>query len=134
MSEPSRGGFLQRAALAATVVAAVASVGLLLYAGRRSPQHVVLFLMAAWVLSPSVALALLSLVSKRWPASRQRALHSVMLLVSVASLTTYGVALLRPFTSKPPAFVFVAVPPASLVLAAILLATAWLLSRQLGHE
>jgi ACR3 family arsenite efflux pump ArsB len=122
-------GFLQPAALVATVVAAAGSVGLLLHAGRRSPQHFVVFLMAAWVLSPFVALALLSLVIKRWPAFGQRAIHGVMLLVSVASLTAYSVAVLRPLTSKPPAFVFVLVPPVSLVLAVAILSTAWWLSR-----
>src|SRR5262245_11576901 len=121
---------LQLGAVATTAAAAVGSVGALLYAGRRSPQHVVLFLMAAWVVSPYVALAFLSLASKRWPAFRRTTLHSVMLLVSVASLTIYCVALVRPFASKPPAFVFVLVPPTSLVLAAIVLATVWSLSRR----
>ena len=120
---------MQPAALVASVVAAAGSVALLLYAGRRSPQHFVVFLMAAWVLSPFVALALLSLVVKRWPAFPQRVLHGVMLLVSVASLTAYDVAVLRPLTSKPPAFVFVLWPPVSMALAVIILSTARWLSR-----
>jgi len=120
----------QLGAMSTTAVAALGSVGSVLYAGRNSPQHVVLFLMAAWVISPYVALVALNLVSKRWAAFPQRALHGAMLLISVASLIAYGLALVRPLASKPPAFVFVIVPPASLVLAAIILAIAWWLSRQ----
>jgi hypothetical protein len=90
--------------------------------------------MAAWVLLPFVAFAHLNRVSKRWPATRRSALHGAMLLVSMASLTAYSVAVLRPLTSKPPAFLFVLVPPVSLALAAIILAIARLLSRQVGDE
>src|SRR5262245_24208254 len=124
-----RPGLLQRVALPVTVVAAVGSVAFQLYAGRHSPQHLVPFLIAGWVLSPFVALALLSLLGKRWAAVPQGALHATMLLVSVGSLGIYSMAVLRPLVSKPPAFVFVAVPPASLVLAAIVLIAAWLVSR-----
>jgi hypothetical protein len=57
-----------------------------------------------------------------------------MLLVGVASLAIYSLAVLRPLVSKPPAFVFVAVPPVSLLVSAIILGTAWLRSRRPPHR
>src|SRR5262245_9454306 len=102
------------------------SVFLQLYAGRHSPQHLVLFLIAGWILCPFVALALLSLLTKRWASFPQKTVQTVMLLVNIGSLAIYSVAVVQPLASKPPAFVFVTVPPASLVLAAIILITAWL--------
>ena len=131
-SQPTAGGprLLQQVALSAAVAGAVGSVALQLYAGRHSPQHLVLLLIAGWILSPFVALAVLHLVSKRWPVTIQRVLHFVMLFVSAISLAIYSLAIARPIASKPAAFVFVAVPPASLLLAAITLATALLISRR----
>jgi len=102
--------------------------------GRRSPQRLVLLLIAGWVLSPFAVLVFLNLLAKRWSALTQKALHCVMLFVSVASLANYSIAVVRPLASKPPAFLFVAVPPVSLLLAAITLATAWLMSRRLGQQ
>ena len=128
-----RSGLLHLVALVTTVAAAVASVALQLYVGRRSPQHLVLLLIAGWILSPFVALVLLNLLAKRWPTFPQRALQCVMLLVSLASFAIYSIAVVRPLASKPPAFLFVAVPPGSLLVAAITLATAWLISRRRGH-
>jgi hypothetical protein len=129
-----RSGLLQVVALVATGAGAVGSVAVQLYAGRRSPQHLVLLLIAGWVLSPFAILVFLHFLSKRWPALTQRALHCVMLFVSVASLGIYSIAIVRPLASKPPAFLFVAVPPCSLLLAAITLAIASLISRRLGHQ
>jgi Na+-translocating ferredoxin:NAD+ oxidoreductase RnfE subunit len=56
-----------------------------------------------------------------------------MVLVSVVSLAIYAIAVVRPLASKPPAFVFVAVPPGSFILVAIILATAWLIARKLAQ-
>jgi hypothetical protein len=114
----------------AAVSAAAGSVALQLYAGRRSPEHLVVICIAAWVLAPFVALVRLNSLSKQWHAFPRRALHGVMLLVSVASLAVYGTAVVRPLASKPPAFVFVAVPPVSLIFAAVALATSWLIGRK----
>jgi len=127
-------GLLELVAVITALSAAAGSVALQLYAGRRSPQHLVLLLIATWVLSPFVALVLLNSLSKHWQAFPRRAHHCVMLLVSVVSLAIYGTAVVRPLASKPPAFVFVAVPPGSLILAAVTLATSWLIARKLHND
>lgn len=112
------------------MAAAVGSVALQLYAGRHSPERLVLLLIAGWVLAPFLVLLFMNLLAKRSTPVTRKALHYVMLVVSAASLTVYAIAVVRPLASKPPAFLFVAVPPASLGLAAITWATTWLAFRQ----
>jgi hypothetical protein len=123
-------GFLGSAAALVTFVAALGSVALQLYAGRHSPQHLVLVLIAGWVLSPFVILALLHRQARRWPAATRTTLFCLMLAVSLGSLAIYGAAVARPLASRPPAFLFVAVPPASLLLAVAMLAAVWLIERK----
>lgn len=123
-------GFLGSAAALFTFVAALGSVALQLYAGRHSPQHLVLVLIAGWVLSPFVILAFLYLQARRWPTATRTTLFCLMLAVSLGSLAIYGVAVARPLASRPPAFLFVAVPPASLLLALAVLAAVWLIERK----
>ena len=124
-----RPGPLQIVAAGVTVLSAVGSVALQLYAGRRSPHHLVIALIAGWVSAPFVAFLLLNRLAGRWPRFPRRALHSAMLVLSPASLVIYILAVVRPPASRP-AFPFVAVPPASLLLTAIILALAWLSSRK----
>ena len=122
-------GLLQAVAPVATLLCAVGSVTLQLYAGRRSPQHLVMFLIAGWVIAPFVALLVLNLLAARWRTFPRKALHAAMVLVSIASLAVYILAVVRPPASKP-AFPFVATPPASLMLTAIVLTLAWLSTRK----
>jgi cell shape-determining protein MreD len=74
------------------------------------------------VLVPFAAVFLVDAVSTRWSAASQSALHAVMVLLALASLVVYGAELVRPHT--PPAFTFVVVPPASLLLMAFVFAAA----------
>jgi len=122
------------AARAVTAMGAVASVALQLYAGRQSPERLVVWLVAGWVLAPFVVLMLLSVRAARWPSATQRALHYVMALTGVISPSIYALALVRPVASRPPAFLFVAVPPTSLLVAALVLLATWLLSRMGGRR
>jgi hypothetical protein len=82
-----------------------------------------------WVLSPFLALAWADRVSKRWSVPTRATLHSVMLVITLASLAIYAYDALRPRTAQP-AFVFVVVPPASWLLAAIVVAMAALITKR----
>ena len=126
---PERGflGLLRAAALIAVLAGAAGSLGLMLHAGRRNDSRILLVLFTIWVLSPFVALVLADVVSKRWSVLTRATLHSVMLVLTLASLAIYGDVALGPPRAKT-AFVFVVVPPASWLLIAIAVPIAALIS------
>jgi len=126
---PERGflGLLRAAALIAVLAGAAGSLGLMLHAGRRNDSRILLVLFTIWVLSPFVALVLAHVVSKRWSVLTRATLHSVMLVLTLASLAIYGDVALGPPRAKT-AFVFVVVPPASWLLIAIAVPIAALIS------
>ena len=110
------------AALLAIVVGAVGSIGFL----RRAQQHPPPLIVAGfvvWVLAPFVMLAIANLASKRWPPTVGITLTIVTLFVTVASLLVYRDDNISHRASKP-AFVYVAVPPASVILSGLALAIA----------
>ena len=127
-------GLLRSVASIVTLVAALGSVALQVYAGRHSPQTLVLILIAGWVLSPFVVLGILHLRASRWSPVPETTLYCLMLLVALGSLAVYSVAAMRPLASKPPAFLFVALPPATLLLATVVLAAAWIAGRKSAHR
>jgi hypothetical protein len=100
---------------------ALGSLACTLRAGRNAPR-LLLIAIAIWVLVPFVVVFLVDAVSRRWSATSQSALHALMVLLAVLSLAVYGAELVRPHT--PPAFMFVLVPPASLLLMACVFAAA----------
>jgi hypothetical protein len=112
----------------ATVVAAIGSVALLLYIGRRNKSIVLMVLFSIWVLAPFVGSLLLNaLIAKRGAAPRT-ALQVAMLILAVASLALYGDTVLRPPVSQP-VFRFVLLPVVSCVLIIVVVATAVFVSR-----
>lgn len=111
------------------LVGAVGSVGLLLYAGRSSPQRLVIALIAIWVLSPFVVLAWANLISKNWSGPARAALRWLTLIVPLGSLAIYGYDALRPPRAKPAAL-FVAVPPVSWLLIAVVISIAAISARR----
>ena len=128
--ERPEGGFLGRlraAALIAVVAGAVGSVGLMLRVGYHNPSRILLLLMTTWVLSPFMALVLADVVSKRWSVLTRTTLHGVMLVLTLGSLAIYVDDALSPPKAQA-AFVFVAVPPASWLLIAIIVPTAAFIS------
>jgi hypothetical protein len=133
MSIDARGGgflaLLRVAALIAVLAGALGSVGLMLRAGH--PPLFLRVLFAIWVLSPFAVLVFAHSVSKRWSVFTRAALYGVMLAVTLGSLAIYGVVALGPPRPKP-AFVFVLVPPASWLLAAIIIPIAALISDRLS--
>ncbi len=75
---------------------AVGAVALTLYAGRSSPQRLVMVLMAGWVFAPFFGYAVASRFSSRWSAATQSALDITILLVAVAALAIYARDALQP--------------------------------------
>jgi hypothetical protein len=122
-------GLLRTAALIALGAGAAGSVGFMLYAGQRvGAPRLLLGLFTLWVVCPFVVLAVGYVVSKRWSVLTRATLYSVTPVVTVASLTMYGaVAFGDP---RPKTAVFVIVGPASLLLTAIVVATAAFLSKR----
>jgi hypothetical protein len=123
---------LRAAALTAVVAGALGSVALMFWVGHRNPSRVLLFLFLVWVLAPFVALLLADMVSKRWSVITRLTLYSVMLISTLGSLALYGDVVLRP--RPQPAFRFLMVPPASLMIMMIVVATAALISRRMSSR
>jgi galactitol-specific phosphotransferase system IIC component len=123
---------LRTVALAAVLIGAVGSVGLMLRAGHRNESGLLLAVFTIWVLSPFMALALADVVSKRWSAPARTTVYGVMLTVTLGSLAVYGVDALVSL-NRHAAFVFIVVPAASLLLIAIVLPIASRISRRLAE-
>ena len=113
---------LRKAGLLATVVGGVGSVCLTLYTGRRNPSALLMAAFAIWVLLPFVALAAADAMSTNWSALTRTVLYALMFVTAIDSLGTYGYVAFGPPRPQP-AFWFLVVPPASLLLIAILLRT-----------
>jgi hypothetical protein len=103
----------------AVLVGAVGSVDLLLRQGRHNPSRLLMILFTLWVLAPFVILAAANAFSKRWSVLVNVTLHSLTLGITVASLAIYAKAAMSPPRAQG-AFVFVAVPPATCLLIAII--------------
>jgi len=116
---------LRTPALIALPIGAVGAFGLMLSAGHRNGTRMLflLVLFTGWVLSPFVALAWAHAVSKRWSPPTRAALYLVTLIITVASLLIYAAVAFGPPRGKI-APLFVIVPPASLLLLAIVVPTA----------
>src|SRR5689334_18971804 len=124
---------LRAAALIALVVGATGSLVFMFRAGQHTPR-LLLILFTIWVLSPFVALLWANTVSKRWSVLTRWSLYSVTIIVTLGSLAIYGNWIdLRPPGSAN-AFLFVAIPPASLLFIGIVVPMAALLSRRLSHR
>jgi membrane-bound metal-dependent hydrolase YbcI (DUF457 family) len=107
----------------------IGSVAFLLRVIHRNQSRLLIAGFVLWVVSPFVALALADLASRRWSMAMRRALCGVALAVAVGSLAIYGADAVWPRKSQP-AFVFVAAPPVSWLLSALVVSTAGLLSRK----
>ena len=125
----SQPGYFRIAAMVAVLTGAVGSVACTLFAGRRNPSGILVTLFVLWVLAPFVGLAWAGFVSTRWPVLTRNTLYSVMLLLTLACLAIYGNAALHPPATRG-AFIFLVLPPASCLFAAIAVSVAALLSRR----
>jgi hypothetical protein len=128
-SSQNRPTLLRAAATVALVAGAAGSVALTLYTGRHNASWLLPAMFAAWVLSPFAALAWAALRSCRWAALTSAALHWVTLAAALGSLALYARAAMGP-TGIRATRVFLVVPPASLLLIAIVLGAAALIGRR----
>jgi predicted Na+-dependent transporter len=116
-------------ALIALVIGAAGSLGLWIHAAQHPPPLIIV-LFVVWVLSPFVVLGIGHVMAKRWTPSTQRALYWVTLLVAVASIVIYADNAGGHRTAHP-AFVYVAVPPASWLVSAVAIGIgAWIARRK----
>jgi hypothetical protein len=130
MNEEKRSGSLaglRSTALLAIVVGATASIGLL----RHAPQHpprLLAILFVIWVGAPFALLAIANFFSPRWPAPVRQTLYLATLVISVASVAVYIDNSVAHRTTHPGA-IWVAVPPASIIVSAIAIGLAALRTR-----
>jgi hypothetical protein len=134
--ESSEGGFLRilrGAALVAVLAGAGGSLALMLHAGRHQNSLILLLLFAVWVLSPFIAAVFASSVSERWSVLTRATLSVVMLVLTLGSLILYGEVAFGNLKVKI-GFVFLVVPMASWLLAAIVVPIAAFISGRLSRR
>ena len=118
-------------ALIAAIVGGAGSVTFLLQAGRRNSSLVLLVaLFSLWVLSPFVALLWGILRSDRFTETVRSTLYRLAIGVALVSLAIYSRVIdLKP-AGSPNTFLFVAVPPLSWLMIAVVMSIAALRSRK----
>ncbi len=105
---------LRKIALVTRVVGAIASIVLVVHAGRKNNSVILPILFVIWVLIPFIVLMVVNLVfSTRWPVITRVAFYCLTIVLTLISLGAYS-GLLTPPQSKP-AGVFLIVPLLSLV-------------------
>jgi hypothetical protein len=120
-------------ALIAMIAGAAGSVTLMLHAGRRQESRVLIVLFGIWALSPFVAGVMASSVSKHWATLTQATLCMVFVFVTLGSLAVYGDVAFG-YTKAKLGFIFLVVPLASWLIAAVAVATAALISGRQSHR
>lgn len=110
-------------ALVTAFAGAGASFDIMRNAGRNQASVMLVAMFAAWVLAPFVVGMLAIMQSAPWPATVRASLHLVTIVLSPLSVAFYGRWLPMPGGAAPAA-VFLVVPPASAVIATIVLAGA----------
>ena len=125
--------FLRTAALLAAVAGAAGSLGLMLRAGEHTPRFL-LVLFTIWVLSPFAALLWANLVSKRWSVLTRATLYCVTFVITLGSLAIYGEWVDVKPAGAANAFLFVAVPPVTLVFITIVVSVAAFLARRFSRR
>ena len=113
---------LRSIALVAAVIGACASIGLLRHAAQHPPPFLA-FLFVIWVAAPFALLALANSLSQGWPAAVRRTLYFTTLVIAVASVAIYFDNNIAHRATHPGA-VWVAVPPASVLLTVVMLGVA----------
>ena len=117
----------------AILVGAAGSLALLLYGGRSNTHLLITLGFIAWVLAPFALLALAERRSWSWSPLAQTTLRAMTLLIAAASLGIYAYrAAFPPRTTG--AFLFVIVPPVSVILVLVALVISSLMSRPSRKE
>jgi hypothetical protein len=135
-TKANKGGFLsllRTAAVIALVVGATGSLVFMFRAGQHTPR-LLLIIFIFWVLAPFVALFWANTVSKRWSVLTRGTLYCVMLIVALGSLAIYGEWIDIKPSGSANAFLWVIVPPASLVFITVIVGIVALLSGRLSRR
>jgi membrane-bound metal-dependent hydrolase YbcI (DUF457 family) len=107
---------------------AVGSLALMLYAGRSNTHVLITLLFIIWILGPFAFLAIADRRSASWTPERKAVLQSLTIVVTLASLAIYAYRAAVPPRSTG-AFLFVIVPPVTVVLVLVALAISAVVSR-----
>ena len=122
---------LRTTALMAAAIGGAGSVAFLLLAGQRNSELILLVsLFSIWVLSPFIVLASAILKSERFTETVQSTLYVLTIVIALTSLAIYGRVIDVKPEGSPNTFLFVAVPPVSWIVIAIVLSIAALKSRK----
>ena len=119
---------LRKLSLIACLIGGAGSIGLFLLVSQQAPILIIL-LFVAWLVAPFAGLLLAHVYSSRWSRLTQTTLYCVTLFVTLVSLIIYGYQVIWPRQSTP-AFYWVAVPPASALLAIAVISIAGIISRR----
>lgn len=119
---------MRRNAIRAALLGAVSSAALMIYAGRKSPQHLIIALFVIWVVFPFLAMLVAAMPAREWPELRQRALYRFMIGVSVISPLAYAIAAFVPIGTRPTP-IFVMVAPITVVSLAVTILAAMRMNR-----
>lgn len=104
----------------ALLAGAVGSLALMLYAGRSNTHVLITVGFVFWVLAPFALLALAERRSGTWAPKTRATLNILTTGITVGSLAIYAYRAVRP-PSTTGAFLFVLVPPVSVVLVLVTL-------------
>lgn len=124
---------LRLAALAAAPIGAVGSLVFMFRVGHRNPSAILMGIFTLWVLAPFIAMAWTPRCLKHRPSLAQVTFQVLTLVLTLGSLLVYGeVAFGAP--RPQPAFMFLVVPFASLLLIGVALLIATFASRASRNE
>lgn len=110
------------------IAGAVGSLALMLYAGRSNTHILITIGFIFWVVAPFALLALAERRSGNWPPAAQAMLGILIWLVVIGSLAIYAYRAAEPPRSTG-AFLFVIVPPVSVLVVLVALGIVWVMSR-----
>ena len=115
------------------IAGAVGSLALMLYAGRSNTHILVTIGFIVWVVAPFALLALAERRSGSWLPATRATLGILIWLVVIGSLAIYAYRAAVPPRSAG-AFLFVIVPPVSVVLVLVALGIVSVMSRPAGQD
>jgi len=124
---------LHAMALIVLVVGTIGSLVIMFREGQDTPRFL-LVLFTIWVLAPFAALFWANTDAKHWSLLTRATLYCVMLIVALGSLATYSEWIVVRPAGSANAFLFVAVPPVSLVFIIVIVGMAALLSSRLSRR
>jgi len=117
----------------ALIVGAIGSLALMLYAGRSNTHILITVGFIVWVVAPFALLALAERRSGAWAPKTRATLSILTLVIVISSLATYAYRAVKP-PSTTGAFLFVLVPPVSVVLVLVTLGIVSVMSRPSRKE